>query len=316
MTAAVLDTTEALLALEPEWDALWRATPGATPFQSPQWLLPWWHVFGTDRPRIGIWRTEGRLTGLLPAYILPGTPAKLLPIGAGITDTLGPLGTGTTPMLHAVLARAAVDGIDRCDLIETPPNSPLRTAPAPAGWTATWSDISACPVLTLPGVPAAQRRKLRMSRNRAERAGGYTVHHATTETLARDLATLITLHQSRWTGNGEPGVLADPAVNAFHHRAAPGLLASGLLRLAVLHLNDAPAAVALTLLDRTRIHFYLSGYDTAQAFTSPGTILLGALLDQAEAEGRTEAHFLRGREAYKYAWGAVDRWNATGAYRR
>ena len=30
------------------------------------------------------------------------------------------------------------------------------------------------------------------------------------------------------------------------------------------------------------------------------------------AEGRTEAHFLRGQESYKYAWGGVDRVNYSG----
>ncbi len=44
---------------------------------------------------------------------------------------------------------------------------------------------------------------------------------------------------------------------------------------------------------------------------SPGTILLGAMIEEAAAEGVAELHFLRGAEAYKYAWGATDRHNAT-----
>ena len=34
------------------------------------------------------------------------------------------------------------------------------------------------------------------------------------------------------------------------------------------------------------------------------------MIDAALAEGRREIHFLRGDEAYKYAWGARDRMNA------
>ena len=71
----------------------------------------------------------------------------------------------------------------------------------------------------------------------------------------------------------------------------------------------------LALLAPGRIFFYLSGYDAARRFVSPGTLLVGAMLEQAVAEGRTEAHFLRGRESYKYAWGAVDRLNASGGFR-
>ena len=84
--------------------------------------------------------------------------------------------------------------------------------------------------------------------------------------------------------------------------------AAGLLRLQVLRIGGAAAAAILALLSGpNRIMFYLSGFDAAHSFVSPGTILLGEMLDQAAREGRTEAHFLRGREPYKYAWGAVDR---------
>ena len=65
----------------------------------------------------------------------------------------------------------------------------------------------------------------------------------------------------------------------------------------------------MALLAPRRMFFYLTGFDMAQRFVSPGTLLLGAMLEQAIGEGRTEAHFLRGQESYKYAWGAMDRRN-------
>jgi CelD/BcsL family acetyltransferase involved in cellulose biosynthesis len=37
--------------------------------------------------------------------------------------------------------------------------------------------------------------------------------------------------------------------------------------------------------------------------------MIGHAVEQAAAEGLLEFHFLRGREPYKYAWGAVDRPN-------
>ena len=103
--------------------------------------------------------------------------------------------------------------------------------------------------------------------------------------------------------------LADPRVLSFHADAGPLLLEAGLLRLQVLRLGDAIAAAVLALLGPGRILFYLSGYDAARAYESPGTLLVGAMLEEAVREGRREAHFLRGGEAYKYAWGAVDRPN-------
>jgi len=148
-----------------------------------------------------------------------------------------------------------------------------------------------------------------MNRHRAERAGGWTVESAGPETVQAFLAELIRLHQARWTAQGDTGALASEKVLAFHREAAPSLLAAGLLRLEVVRVAGAVAAAILALLAPGRIFFYLSGFDERQAFVSPGTLLLGAMLEQAMAEGRTEAHFLRGEESYKYAWGGVDRFN-------
>ena len=316
MRADILDTAAALEALVPEWDALWRRTARTTPFQSPHWLLPWWQAFGNEAPRVAAVRLGDALAGILPAYVLDEPQGrKLLPIGAGTTDYLDMLGEGADVALQALLCRAAADGVSRCDLIDVPPGSPLRETRPPSSWTVSWSDGDACPVLRLDAVPASIRRKLRMNRHRADRAGGWTVETADADTLDAALGALIALHQGRWTGEGQPGVLSDPAVLAFHCRAVPRLQAAGLLRLCLLRVGGAVAAASLALLGPGTIHFYLSGYDTARRFVSPGSLLLGAMLEQAAAEGRAEAHFLRGREPYKYAWGALDRANATGSFR-
>ena len=301
----IIDTDRGLTALAAEWAALWQRCPEATPFQSPHWLLPWWRQFGTGLPRVAVERRGGAITAMLPLYVLP-VERKALPIGAGTTDYLDGLGD-PAPLLPAVLARLRGDPMDHLDLIEVPPWSRLLAITDIA-----WDESSPCPVLTLPDIPAGIRRKLRMSRHRAERAGGWTVEAAHAETLEACLDTLVRLHQGRWVAQGEAGVLADAAVLAFWRDAAPGLLAAGLMRLQVLRVGGVAAAAIMALLAPGRIYFYLSGYDIAQSFVSPGTLLLGAMLEQAIAEGRTEAHFLRGQESYKYAWGAVDRRNYSG----
>lgn len=301
----VVDTDRDLMALADEWRALWTRCPGATPFQSPHWLLPWWRQFGTGMPRVAVERRGSEIAALLPLYVLP-TERKVLPIGAGTTDYLDGLGD-PAPLLPAVLDRLRLDQVDQIELIEAPPWSSLLGLPG-----VIWAESSPCPVLTLPEIPSGIRRKLRMNRNRADRAGGWAVETATAETLEAGLDALIRLHQARWTAQGEPGVLADGAVLAFWRDAAPGLLSAGLMRLQILQIGGVVAAAIMALLSSGRIYFYLSGFDTAQSFVSPGTLLLGAMLEQAIAEGRTEAHFLHGQESYKYAWGAVDRHNYSG----
>ena len=59
----------------------------------------------------------------------------------------------------------------------------------------------------------------------------------------------------------------------------------------------------------TRAYAYLGGFDPDFARESPGTILMADAIERAAARGCTTFNFLRGREAYKYEWGAVDRAN-------
>ncbi len=315
LALALLTDEAAFAAIAPEWDALWHRVPGAAPFASPHWLLPWWRQWGTDRPRVATLRRAGRLAALLPLYVLdePGGP-KLLPMGAGTGDYLDVLaepGVDVGALLAAVLAASPDAAV--CDLIEVPAGGRLLVAEAPPGWRAEWRQDFACPVL-LPGdglanVPARTRRKLRMARHRAERAGGYAVETATAATRSDLFDALVALHRARWEAAGEPGVLADPRVLAFHRDAQPGLLDAGLIRLLALRLAGGRIAAAfLQLLQPGRTLFYLAGHDAALAYYSPGTLLLGWALEQAASEGR-EAHFLRGAEGYKFAWGAENRPN-------
>jgi CelD/BcsL family acetyltransferase involved in cellulose biosynthesis len=60
-------------------------------------------------------------------------------------------------------------------------------------------------------------------------------------------------------------------------------------------------------LDHGRFLFYLSGFDPRIARLSPGRLLIARALDRVRDEGAFELDFLRGREPYKYEWGAVDR---------
>jgi len=66
-------------------------TQNATPFQSPEWLLPWWHQFGQPGLRAVVIRESGRPIVLLPLYIYfdeARDERQLLLFGAGTRDYL------------------------------------------------------------------------------------------------------------------------------------------------------------------------------------------------------------------------------------
>jgi CelD/BcsL family acetyltransferase involved in cellulose biosynthesis len=308
-----------LAALWPDWDALWQRATTRSPFTAAAWLRPWWRVFGTGAPMVGVLDGPCGPCGLLPLY---RRADKLLPIGVGISDAFDILlapeaPQGATDRLLAGVLGAATTA--RCDLPELPPEARLRSANPPPGWRAEFWQGPDSPVLSLqpePQIPKAMRRDLRQAQNRAMRAGGWTVERATAATWPALFDDLVALHTARWRMREEAGVLADPRVLSFHCAAAPGLLAAGLLRLEVLRLRGQVAGAIHALLSPGRIAFYLAGFDPACAFESPGTILLGHMIAEAAREGRAEAHFLRGDEAYKRAWGGVESRNQGLGFRR
>ena len=190
-----------------------------------------------------------------------GEAEKLLPIGAGLSDTLDVLIAPEAPdgaagcLLGTVLAGAGA--VRTCDLIDLPPQSRLRGCAAPPGWQATLHVSEPCPVLILPEVgqdfrctvPSGAHRKLRMNRHRAERAGGWTMELATRHTLSALFETVLNLHAARWTTRGQPGgVLADPRVGATLRQAIPALHHDGAARVAVLRIDGAVAAGCVALL--------------------------------------------------------------------
>ncbi|WP_206664388.1 GNAT family N-acetyltransferase [Dankookia rubra] len=313
----------ALERLQPEWDALWQAVPDATPFQSPAWLIPWWRHVGDGALLALALREGGRLVGLLPFYRYArpeGTGRLLFPLGIATTDYLDALLLPSQAPALAALGRHLALRAD-ADAWEWPQlraGSALLALPVPAGWTEEVAAADPCPCLALPErldalatrISAKTLRDLRTVRRRAEQAGmlDWTTEAAGIEA---PFDALLRLHAARWATRGEGGVLADPAVQAMHRDALPALHRAGLLRFHVLRLDGEIVAVLYALVDppgraARRIYFYLSGFDPALERLSPGMLLVGQAVEAAMAEGCVVADFLRGRERYKYFWGAED----------
>jgi CelD/BcsL family acetyltransferase involved in cellulose biosynthesis len=328
MPAIVIDeitTLDALDRLRDAWWDLWASCPAATPFQSPAWLVPWWRHVGDGRLLTLAAHEDGRLVGLLPAYVhtAPGARERqLLLLGTGTTDYLDALVAPprSEHVLAALLERLAALGAawDACVFCDLEERSALLAAPLPAPWIEERSLCEACPRLRLPPrgqpidgvIPKRMARNLRYYLGKAEREGGVRWETAGEESAGDLLAALFRLHAARWATRGEAGVIADERVQRAHLASAPELLRAGLLRLLALRIGDRAAAVLYGLADPPRpdrrAYFYLAGWDPELAHLSPGTLLFGHAIEEAAREGMTVVDFVRGREGYKYLWGAAD----------
>ena len=303
------------MTVEEHW-ALWRADPRATPFQSPAWLEAWWaHLGSGERVDVEV-RSDtdgtggGALIAALPCFVwVDGPVRRLVPAGAGISDyadalLVDPRAVGA---LWEAMAREEWDEVLLPDLR---PESPLL-GDVPSGLAAEDTPHEVCPVLILPAdgqvlasLSKSRRRKIVHDRNRADALGGVTTEFATGDAVPDALDALFALHAARWRADGQEGVLADPAVQAFHRAAAAGLDAAGLLRLAVVRHEGRIVAVLHGFADGARGYSYINGVDQTTPGQSFGTLAFAAAIERAAAEGAGAFHFLRGEEPYKYAWGA------------
>jgi CelD/BcsL family acetyltransferase involved in cellulose biosynthesis len=319
----------ALAALEREWWELWRYSSAATPFQSPAWLLPWWRAFAPgDLLTLAVRRDE-RLVGLAPFYVERGPRGRrVLPLGISVSDYLDVLADDAC--IDAVCDAMAryIGGPapewDEWELTELAPSAAALRLRTPEECAESADTVSACPVLDLPpsvdglagAIPRRKRRDVRAAGHRAERRGAVRIAAATSADAADFVADLVALHRARWESRGEDGVLADPRVWRFHADTVPLLMQAGIARLYMLRIGDRVAGVYYGLIRGRCAYGYLTGFDPSFEFESPGTILVGHAIEEAVREGAREFHFLRGRERYKYQWGARDRWNRRRVFRR
>ena len=314
MRCDVIRTPDELRRMEPEWDALWRRAPGATPFQSPHWLLPWQEHFGGEELYTVVVRGDDGLAALAPLYIVRDDESDEslgLFLGTGVSDYLDALADGATAE-EIVRVMGAAD-CQMWDLQQLRPSSPLLAPPAPEGWTASHEPMVPCPVLALgSGAELGSthfRKKLRYYRRALERAGEVSYESASEENLDELLGALYELHAARWRARGQDGVLADAVIQRFHRDAARRMLGAGALRMHAIRLAGRIVAIFYGFAHQGTTYYYLSGYDPSLEKLSIGTLIVAQAVEQALAQGGQTFDFLRGAEEYKYAWGAEDRMN-------
>jgi len=315
---------DALAGLAPAWRAL-ALRSGASFFSSPGWLLTWWRHFGRARRlRVIAVEDEAGPVGLLPLMADRVGPVRRLQfLGTGGTDYLDAL---VRPGCEQGFWQAVVETLapmawHLADLQQVPAGSPtLQHLPLIAGRMGC--EVTAClqepcPFLALPGDWDAFCQGLG---KKMRWAVGYYPRLAARERKAEvvrvqggrvpeTMDRLFALHTRRWRARWLPGAFAGPRTRRFHRELAAACDASGDLRLYALSLDGRVQAVLYCFAFGGRVHYYQGGFDPACARYSPGTILVAHAVREAIATGAQGFDFLRGGEAYKYRWGAVDRSN-------
>lgn len=317
---------DALFALEADWRLLFAQSPNCTPFQHPDWLIPWWLHFGADGGELRALALRRRtvneeLVGLVPLYIRrePDGARHLSLLGTGNTDYVDALAApgferALADMVAGHVARTQRDW-DLCDLQPLPESSPLLAMPPWERCHTARAPLDVYPRLHLgtaadnldAAIPPHFLARLRYARRRLERRGEVVVQRADARSVADCFEEVCRLHDARWKSKGECGVLADERSRRFHRDVAARMAADDLLRLYLLRVNQRPAAAFYGFARGDCLYYYIGGFDPAFDRESTGSLAVLAALEAAQRQGARTLDFLRGAEAYKYRWGAVDR---------
>jgi CelD/BcsL family acetyltransferase involved in cellulose biosynthesis len=316
ITCVTIRTLEALRAALPEWHALWLADPNATPFQSPEWLLPWARQFGASELRTVMIYDHGSLCAVLPVYRqLESTGHRQLTLlGAGTSDYVDGTYSPTCTATHiraGLNVVCAEDDWDRLSVFQLKERSPLRETLETSRFAGLKripaESCSRLPAVPLTRLPRSIREQARYYRKRAMRQGRVEFTLADKGNLLKMFEDLERLHTSRWRSSGKPGLLSDTRVVAWHREAMPMLLEKRLLRLHRLSLDGEAIAVLYSLIDppqrksRTE-YFYLTAFSVQHAKLRPGMVLMAMAVEHAAQEGVQTLDLLRGDEAYKRLW--------------
>ena len=326
----VLTTIEQLQQVVGPWRDLWQQATWATPFQTPEWLLPWCRCWAEGGVHVLLlWQGES-LVGLVPWRIdIANGQRRALLLGAGLSDYLDAL---VAPGCEQTVAAAMFahiselrSEVDVWQLAQLAPDGFLARSLGASDFADQQRAGAACPVLPLDGqsdnlaeyLPNSQYKKLQYYRRRLVRSGTASYESAEHHSFSDGFSALVRLHATRWNDRDQAGVLDDSLILRFHREAAAGLLQQQLLRLYTLRLDGRPIASFYGFHAHCRAYYYLGGFDPACGQLSPGMLIIGHAIEQSLQQRAKAFDFLRGQESYKYSWGSVDRrtyaWQLSGA---
>lgn len=150
------------------------------------------------------------------------------------------------------------------------------------------------------------RQKMRRFLRKLDAGEGLSVTRATAATLERDLEAVDALWTENWGARKGERL---PRLRRFIREGGAAFYRFGAGDVRVLWQGERPTAANLYYVDRAKgaLHFAFGGRDRSVTTPPPGFLLHCATIRAAIAEGYRIYDFLKGNEAYKYDFGAVDR---------
>lgn len=314
--------------LEPCWDALLAATPGATVFQSYDYLRAWWnHLCKTDELRIVVARR-----GPIPVAIVPLERSAVKMYGMTMRR-LGYFGTApesdrprmlAAPADAAECAETIADYLvgdagewDRISFAEQSAADPLATALIhklrARGYLIRQPEGPACPIAALEGswntFLGTKSKNVRKSLKR-KLAALDAAGDCQFESIAPDadhqaaaLKRYLAVERASWKAGTAIAISRAPPDLAFYRELVARFAARGAVDFRFLSLNGSGIAATFGLIWNRRYYSLHIAHDAKFDDFSPGVVLTAREIEDAFAHRRYDTFdFLSGVLPNKGSW--------------
>jgi CelD/BcsL family acetyltransferase involved in cellulose biosynthesis len=336
----VLTTDAEVEAICADWDDLGRRAEQYELTRSPDWLLPWWRIYGPSQGRklrVGLLFRDERLTGLAPLLRrrcwhgpIPFQRLELLGSGepeaeAVCSNHLGIVAEhGAERYVAEELVRAVAEGLfghwDELVFSMMSGNGPLADQLVQSfhdrGLLVEQKQMALAPYLVLPstweeylkGLSTNGRRRITRSRKALDQWSEGTLRFervSNTDDIDKGRKLLIDLHHARWATEEQGGVFRSPLFLRFHDAMMRQLVERGQLVLWWLSIGDEPIAVLYGMEWGGKIYAYQMGRRIdLPAHLRPGGVLLDLAIQEAITSGCREFDLLA--DAVPYKWQLTD----------
>lgn len=143
--------------------------------------------------------------------------------------------------------------------------------------------------------PSRVRNTVNRKSRKLEREHGYRIRLFTDRDLDQALADYRTVYNASWKANE----VFEPFVYGLAQRFSQ----YGWLRLAILYIEEQPAAAQFWFVAHGKASIFKLAYDEAWKQYSPGSILIAYLMQYViDTDKVDEIDFLTGNDAYKQDW--------------
>ncbi|MDD1773333.1 MAG: GNAT family N-acetyltransferase [Methanomassiliicoccales archaeon] len=304
-----------------DWNEVLRTSGEDDVFLRREWLSAWWDTYGKGREMLVLEVVDrDRVVGYAP-FAISGrrlsTSKTVELIGSGPSDRCAILAEQGRADVHTVVWEHMMrrEGWDTIDLRDTREDCPTAINAARI-FPSAEIETNVSPYVTIAstyeeyirGLEKKNRHSLQRCWRRLSEKHDVTFGVRKPKDAKDDeFREFVRLGKARWEGTGTDSVLGYPDMVKFVERAVAGLAKDGIPTLHYLKEGDKTIAIGLGFEYLQRYLCYLSGFDPEFSTYSPGSLLVGKVIEMCHQRGLKETDLLRGAEAYKYRFNAADR---------